>query len=460
MRLRSVLYFCLFLLSWPTISLANIIDNAQRVQFAAGANSAIISGQATAKQANHHLLRANAGQLMVAQLHTDSIFAFVSVFQVVSGQVQEIITDTAASSLWAGILPQDGDYLVTVLNADENPIEYELELSIHNAPTTGQKELTARTLGSLANMTNIEGDYILNRQANLNILKVFGNRIFVRITGLGKSTCNFTGSGILENNKVEIYNQVIGEQVHFIFQPDTIEVQGSVNTRVFCAGNASILGRYVREHLLPPVVVAQPTPQPAPQPTAQPVVQNIIDILSYRCSSFNRDVATVQNIIYYWMNGFAHARYAIDTLKLNLAKANTDKILAELTQACTTDPTAFVIQVYDDIAQRLRAAEDGRAFIEKLFDNIIKTLEGRADIIVDMRNHNCAAFRKENTAHQHMIMAWILGYGQGRMREFDSIPVDFSQHFLDQNLQVLSKYCVNNQDVTVINAADNLSKRN
>ncbi|WP_353572339.1 hypothetical protein [Candidatus Albibeggiatoa sp. nov. BB20] len=531
MRLEKLLAYVL-LLSWLPIAMAMdsqaVIDSADRVQFAKGQFSAVMTGQIdTNTIEKHYMLRANAGQTMSIQLNSNTPYSFVSVFQVAGNQLQEILSSSATPTHWSNTLTRNADYIIRVglTQPDTIQIHYRLEVSIYsgkskvaevmpsptivtspisapalksveesvkqaaeqiipsipavNVPKIAEpiktvinrpavsavEDTTANNVGMLVTSAQIEGDYILNRRANLNVLKIFGNRVFIRITGLGQITCNFTGSGLLTSDVVTIHNKFIGETIQFEFLPDTVIVRGGNKAGAFCAGSMTVVGKYVRPHLLPPIQIAQPS-QPTKPSTSKPQAANIVDMLQCRCSVFNRESATIQQMMQVWMHGFRQGKKASTQLSLDLSATNMEASLAQLAQHCATNSNLYLLQVHDDLAENNQqqtineVEEEGAlAFMRKLAKKVGNIIESISSNELDMSRHLCFDFRRQSEENQRTIMSWVLGYGQGRIHNFSEIPVDFTINFLDQNISVLDKYCADHENEALISAADALSSR-
>ncbi|MEK7989868.1 MAG: hypothetical protein VSS52_002580 [Thiotrichaceae bacterium] len=517
MRLKTLLTY-LLLLSWLPIAMAMdsqaVIGSAERVQFSKGQFSAVMTGQMDANTTEkHYVLRANSGQTMSIQLNSNTPYSFISVFQVTGNQLQEVLSSSTTPTHWSNVLKSNADYIIRVglTQADVIQIYYRLEVSVYssnatvavtppilipaiksveeslknaaeqaipsipavNIPKIAQpaqtinttpiaKQIETNEVGMLVTSAQIEGDYILNRKANLNVLKIFGNRVFIRITGLGQTTCNFTGSGLLTSDVVTIHNKFIGETLQFTFLPDTVVVQGGNKSGSFCAGSMTVIGKYLRPHLLPPVQVAKPT---QPTPTSTPQATNMIDMLQCRCSVFNRESPAVQQIMQVWMNGFRQGKKASTQLDLDLSTTNMEASLAELGRNCATNANLYLLQVHDDLAEKNQQSattedEDGGgalAFMRKWVKKVNTIFENISSNELDMSHHLCFDFRKQSEENQRIVMSWVLGYGQGRIHSFSEIPVDFTVSFLDQNIKVLDKYCAGHESETLISAADSLS---
>jgi hypothetical protein len=508
MRLEKLLSY-LLLISWLPIAVAmensqSIINNAERVQFAKGQFSAVMTGQMNSNQTEtHYILRAGAGQTMTIKLNSNTPYTKVSVFEVAGNQLQEILSSSATSTDWSNTLTRNADYIVraALTQPDTVQVHYRLEVSVYNqsetavinpppvvipptiksveesvkeaaeqaipavkspdiSETTQQPttEATNNKVGMLVTSAEIEGDYILDRKVNLNVLKIFGNRIFVRITGLGQTTCNFTGSGLLTSDVVSIHNKFIGETIQFAFYPDTVVVQGGGKAGSFCAGNMSITGKYVRPHLLPPVQVVESKKPSKPS-------ENVIDMLQCRCTVFNRESPAIQQMMHTWMQGFRQGKKAATQLTLDLSATNMEASLAELAQNCAINSDLYLLQVHDDLveqqlAQHTESEEEGAlAFMRKIVKKVGNIIESISSNELDMSRHLCFDFRQQGEENQRIIMSWVLGYGQGRMHNFSEIPVDFSTRFLDQNISVLEKYCADHENEALISAADALSRR-
>ncbi len=516
MRLKTLLIYLLFL-NWLPIAIAmdsqSIIDSAERIQFAKGQFSATITGQMSNQaDKNHYILRASSGQTMSVQLNSNTPYAYASVFLVAGNQLQEVLSTSATPTRWSNILPHNADYIIRVglTQPDTAQIHYRLEISVYEdqaqslppvtaptippvtaptippviAPTVKTVEQTVKeaseqvipitpkpieevmdkpenNIEMLVTTAEIEGDYILNRKANLNVLKIFGNRVFIRITGLGQTTCNFTGSGLLTSDMVTIHNKFIDETIQFEFLPDTVVVRGGNKASAFCAGDMSVVGKYVRPHLLPPIQVAEPT---KPKPASS---TNVIEMLKCRCVTFNREPVATQQSMQTWMQGFRQGKQASTRLSLDLSATNIEASLAKLTQFCATNKNSYLLQVHEDLIEQqtqqstTEVEEEGTfAFMRKLVKRVGNIIESISSQELDMSRHLCFDFRRQSEENQRIIMSWVLGYGQGRIHNFSEISVDFSTNFLDKNIQVLANYCANHENEILISAADALSSRN
>ena len=104
----------------------------ERIQFAAGTTSALVSGGAPAGGAHNYVLSAMGGQTMTARLSVTQGLGLVVIWGA-DGSV--LISDHAEATEWSGVLPSTQDYYIDVEAAADNPaLKYTLEVTIPPLP--------------------------------------------------------------------------------------------------------------------------------------------------------------------------------------------------------------------------------------------------------------------------------------------------------------------------------------
>lgn len=84
----------------------------QRVSFAPGASSAVLSGRIDGREDATYRLRAKAGQRLTVTLETDNASAYFNVTQ--SGAAEALFVGSTSGNRFEGALPASGDYEVLV----------------------------------------------------------------------------------------------------------------------------------------------------------------------------------------------------------------------------------------------------------------------------------------------------------------------------------------------------------
>ena len=104
----------------------------ERIQFAAGTTSALVSGGAPAGGVHNYVLSAMGGQTMTARLSVTQGLGLVVIWGA-DGSV--LISDHAEATEWSGVLPSTQDYYIDVEAAADNPaLKYTLEVTIPPLP--------------------------------------------------------------------------------------------------------------------------------------------------------------------------------------------------------------------------------------------------------------------------------------------------------------------------------------
>ena len=104
----------------------------ERIQFAAGTTSALVSGGAPAGGSHNYVLSAMGGQTMTVRLAVTQGLGLVVIWGA-DGSV--LISDHAGATEWSGVLPSTQDYYIDVRSAAEGPsLKYSLEVVIPPLP--------------------------------------------------------------------------------------------------------------------------------------------------------------------------------------------------------------------------------------------------------------------------------------------------------------------------------------
>ena len=105
---------------------------AQPISFPAESNSITLKGNTAKGYVFSYGLNGSAGQTMTATLNVPSSTAYIDIFGIASGS---LLSSTARSSTWTGILPQTQDYVIEVIPTNGQVVNYSLTVSI--GPTAG-----------------------------------------------------------------------------------------------------------------------------------------------------------------------------------------------------------------------------------------------------------------------------------------------------------------------------------
>lgn len=106
-------------------------SGAQRIRFAPGATSGVVSGNLSSGQVARYVLTARAGQWMTVQLYSDGTPVFVTVFD----SSRDLLGSTVSGEQWSGRLPATGDYSFAVYPSPYyGGANYQLRVEITSAP--------------------------------------------------------------------------------------------------------------------------------------------------------------------------------------------------------------------------------------------------------------------------------------------------------------------------------------
>ena len=119
----------------------------ERIQFAAGTTSALVSGGAPAGGGHNYVLSAMGGQTMTVHLGVTQGLGLIIIWGA-DGTV--LISDHAEATDWTGVLPSTQDYYIDVRAAADNPaLAYALEVSIPARIQFAPGAISAEVSGSL-----------------------------------------------------------------------------------------------------------------------------------------------------------------------------------------------------------------------------------------------------------------------------------------------------------------------
>ena len=115
-----------------TENFALTIKVARLVNFAAGASSASLNGTTVNGYMFDYGLYCSAGQLMTVSLNVPATTAYLDIFGISTGT---LLWDSARANTWTGILPQTEQYVIEVVPANAQVVNYSLTVSV--GPATG-----------------------------------------------------------------------------------------------------------------------------------------------------------------------------------------------------------------------------------------------------------------------------------------------------------------------------------
>ena len=119
----------------------------ERIQFAAGTTSALVSGGAPAGGGHNYVLSAMGGQTMTVHLGVTQGLGLIIIWGA-DGTV--LISDHAEATDWTGVLPSTQDYYIDVRAAADKPaLAYTLEVSIPARIQFAPGAISAEVSGSL-----------------------------------------------------------------------------------------------------------------------------------------------------------------------------------------------------------------------------------------------------------------------------------------------------------------------
>jgi hypothetical protein len=146
------------------------ISGATRVKFAAGGTSAGIDSSIAAHAVLQYVVGAGANQIMMVNVVSPDGVVSISIVGVKTGQV--MISASAGTSSWQGLLPATQDYLVSLRNSSSNNVNFGMSLTI--------PQNVYFKAGAIS--TTINGS-IISHQTNSYIARAFGGQnMTVQIT--------------------------------------------------------------------------------------------------------------------------------------------------------------------------------------------------------------------------------------------------------------------------------------
>ena len=103
------------------------VGTPERIQFAAGATSATVTGYTTAIEPKRYVLRALAGQTMDVNLATESVHTYITVL---NPRAENMAGADGPIHNWSGRLPATGDYIIEVLNSGTGLANFALTVTV------------------------------------------------------------------------------------------------------------------------------------------------------------------------------------------------------------------------------------------------------------------------------------------------------------------------------------------
>ena len=100
---------------------------AQVVNFSAGSSSITLKGTTVKGYVFSYAFTGSADQTMTASLNVPSTTAYIDIFGLTTGS---LLSSTARSATWTGILPQTQDYIIEVIPNNGQVVNYSLTVSI------------------------------------------------------------------------------------------------------------------------------------------------------------------------------------------------------------------------------------------------------------------------------------------------------------------------------------------
>lgn len=146
-------------------------DTTQRIQFAPGAISAVVSGRIDGFQIRNYLLRALAGQTMIVSVASPAGDAYLTV---VSPGGSPLARAQAGAQSFNGALPETGDYRLSVLSPSGTAhTNFVLSVTVTGSTSGGGSTTQRITFAAGATGTTISGridgaqirNYLLNARA-------------------------------------------------------------------------------------------------------------------------------------------------------------------------------------------------------------------------------------------------------------------------------------------------------
>jgi hypothetical protein len=146
-------------------------DTTQRIQFAPGAISAVVSGRIDGFQIRNYLLRALAGQTMIASVASPAGDAYLTV---VSPGGSPLARAQAGAQSFNGALPETGDYRLSVLSPSGTAhTNFVLSVTVTGSTSGGSSTTQRITFAAGATGTTVSGridgaqirNYLLNARA-------------------------------------------------------------------------------------------------------------------------------------------------------------------------------------------------------------------------------------------------------------------------------------------------------
>ncbi|HSR33168.1 MAG TPA: hypothetical protein VLY63_21595 [Anaerolineae bacterium] len=112
-------------------------DEPELIQFAPGSPSATLSGTVTALAPKRYVLRGLGGWTLSVELETASLQTYITVL---TPKGENMAGADDPIHLWSGRLPVDGDYVIEVINLEDDSVDFGLTTTISPTPAPGSGE--------------------------------------------------------------------------------------------------------------------------------------------------------------------------------------------------------------------------------------------------------------------------------------------------------------------------------
>lgn len=110
-------------------------DRPEPIQFAAGSPSARVSGTVSALAPKRYVLRGLVGQTLGVALETADLETYLTIL---TPKGENMVEADGPIHMWSGRLPVDGDYVIEVINPEEDSAESWLTATLSMTPADGR----------------------------------------------------------------------------------------------------------------------------------------------------------------------------------------------------------------------------------------------------------------------------------------------------------------------------------
>jgi hypothetical protein len=101
---------------------------AKRVTFASGTSSITLSDRTEKGYVFSYALRCQANQTMTVSLNVPASTAYLDVFGLATGT---LVKSSVKATTWTGILPSTQDYIIEIIPANGQVVDYSLQVIVH-----------------------------------------------------------------------------------------------------------------------------------------------------------------------------------------------------------------------------------------------------------------------------------------------------------------------------------------